>query len=139
MKSIKQHRSFCYYVSKFKPRCWFPHDAAHRVSRNSEIDEKYSVMKSIHYRSSCLLSQTNILRMEMDTERRHVVKNYLLVCLTVRTVQLHFFLNPKFQASSLLLRLYKLVCVRPGRKPKLLIFSCEGSVMTYGFVNCHHR
>ena len=28
-----------------------------------------------------------------------------------------FFLNPKFQASSLLLCLYRLVCVGPGRKP----------------------
>ena len=28
-----------------------------------------------------------------------------------------FFLNPKFQASSLLLCLYSSVCVRPGQKP----------------------
>ena len=28
-----------------------------------------------------------------------------------------FFLNPKFQASSLLLRLCSLICVRPVRKP----------------------
>ena len=37
-------------------------------------------------------------------------------------VQYLFFLNPKFQGSSLLLRLYRLVCVGPGRKPKLLVF-----------------
>ena len=28
-----------------------------------------------------------------------------------------YFLNPKVQASSLLLWMYSLVCVRPGRKP----------------------
>ena len=35
-------------------------------------------------------------------------------------------LNQKFQASSLLLRLYTLVYVGRGRKPKLLVFSWEG-------------
>ena len=38
-----------------------------------------------------------------------------------------FFLNPKFQASSLLLRLYMPVHVGPGRKPKLLVLSRTGS------------
>ena len=42
-------------------------------------------------------------------------------------VQCLFFLNLKFQVSSLLLGLYSLVCVGPGWKPKLLVFSCEGS------------
>ena len=41
-----------------------------------------------------------------------------------------FYLNPKFQGSSLLLRLYRLVCVRSGRKPKLLFFSCKGSILS---------
>ena len=34
--------------------------------------------------------------------------------------------NPRFQASSLLLRLYRPVCVGPGRKPTLFVFSCGG-------------
>ena len=34
-----------------------------------------------------------------------------------RIVHILFFLNPKFQASSLLLRLYRSVCVGPVRKP----------------------
>ena len=38
-----------------------------------------------------------------------------------------FFLNPEFQASSLLLRLYRSVCVRPGRKPRRPVFSRRGS------------
>ena len=33
-----------------------------------------------------------------------------------RVVQFLFFLNPKFQASNLLLRLYRPVCVTPGLK-----------------------
>ena len=35
-----------------------------------------------------------------------------------RIVQSLFFINPKFQASSHLLWLYRLVCVGPGQKPK---------------------
>ena len=42
-------------------------------------------------------------------------------------VQFLFFLKPKFQASSLLLGLYRLVCVRPGRKPQRPVFSRCGS------------
>ena len=34
-----------------------------------------------------------------------------------RIVQFLFYLNPKFQASSSFLRLYRPVCVGPGRKP----------------------
>ena len=40
-----------------------------------------------------------------------------------QTEQLLFFLNTKFQASSSLLCLYRLICVRPGRKPQRPIFS----------------
>ena len=42
-------------------------------------------------------------------------------------VQFLFFLNPKSQASSLLLCLFRLVCVRPGRKHKLLFSVHEAS------------
>ena len=38
-----------------------------------------------------------------------------------------FFLNPKFQASSHLLWLYRPFCVRPGRKPQRPVFSQRGS------------
>ena len=34
-----------------------------------------------------------------------------------RIVQFLFYFNPKFQASSSFLRLYRSVCVGPGRKP----------------------
>ena len=37
------------------------------------------------------------------------------------------FVKPKFQASSLLLVLYRPVCVGPGRKAELLVFSRTGS------------
>ena len=40
-------------------------------------------------------------------------------------VQSLFYLNTKFQASSLLEWLYRPVCVRPGPKPKLLVCSCK--------------
>ena len=48
------------------------------------------------------------------------------VC-TTRIVQFLLFLNPKFQASSLLLCLYRPVYDRSGRKPKFLVFSRTGS------------
>ena len=41
--------------------------------------------------------------------------------------QSFFFLNPKFQASSLLLRLYSPVCVGAGRNPNCWVFSCTSS------------
>ena len=46
---------------------------------------------------------------------------------TSQIVQFLFFLNPKFQASSLFLRLYRPVCVGPGRKSRRPVFSRRGS------------
>ena len=43
-------------------------------------------------------------------------------------VQFHLYLFPKFQASSLLC-LYRPLCVRPGRKPRRLVFSHRGSII----------
>ena len=39
------------------------------------------------------------------------------IVFATRIVQLLFYLNPKFQASSSFLCLYRPVCVRPVRKP----------------------
>ena len=44
-----------------------------------------------------------------------------------RIVQFLFYLNPKFQASSSFLSLYRPVCVGPGRKPRRPVFSRRGS------------
>ena len=44
-----------------------------------------------------------------------------------RIVYFLFFLYTKFQASSLLLRLYSPVCVGPGRKSRRPVFSSRGS------------
>ena len=43
------------------------------------------------------------------------------------TVQSLFYLNPKFQASSLPLWVYRLVFVRSGRKPRRQVLSQRGS------------
>ena len=53
-----------------------------------------------------------------------------------RIVQSLFYLNTKFQASSHLLWLYSLVCVRPGQKPRRPVFSERGSfnVLTSVFI-----
>ena len=42
-------------------------------------------------------------------------------------IQFRFFPHPKFPASTHLLWLYSPVCVGPGLKPKLLVFSSTGS------------
>ena len=46
-----------------------------------------------------------------------------------RIVQFLFYLNPKFQVSGHLLRLYSPVCVGPGRMPLRPVFSRRGSIM----------
>ena len=54
-----------------------------------------------------------------------------------KLVQYLFFLNPKFQGYSLLLRLYRPVCVGPGRNPILLVFSRAGSYLfNFASQNC---
>ena len=53
---------------------------------------------------------------------------------SIRVALFLFYLYPKFQAYSLMLSLYRLVCVGPGRKPILLVFSCTGSYIVYANV-----
>ena len=57
-------------------------------------------------------------------------------------VQFLYFRNPKFQASSHLLKLYSLVCVGPGEKPERL-FSHDAAhilslIVRYAPVICNH-
>ena len=62
-----------------------------------------------------------------------------------RIVQPLFYLNPKIQASSHLLYVYSLVCVRPGRKPRRPVFSQQGSyknkdqILQHIFETCHEK
>ena len=51
-------------------------------------------------------------------------------------VQSLYYLNPKFQASSHLLWLYRPVCVGPGRKPRRPVFSKRGSYKVASKLNC---
>ena len=50
-----------------------------------------------------------------------------LFSLYAQLVQFPCFLNPKSQAPSLNLRLYRLVCIGPGQKPQRTVFLCCGS------------
>ena len=61
-----------------------------------------------------------------DQLRRNGEADQRLVFAT-RIVQFLLCLYPKFQPSSLLLRLNRLVCVKPGRKPRRPGFSRRGS------------
>ena len=49
------------------------------------------------------------------------------LCFRYTNSTIHLLLKSEFQASSLLLRLYRPFCVEPGRSLKLLVFSCSGS------------
>ena len=62
-----------------------------------------------------------------DQIRSNCEADHCLCFFATLIVQILFFLNLKFQASSLLLRLHRLVCVRPGRKPRRPVFSCRSS------------
>ena len=54
---------------------------------------------------------------------------------TTRIVQFLLFLNPKFQASSLLLLLYRSVRVRPDRKPRRPVYSRRGSYISGVYIS----
>ena len=73
--------------------------------------------------------KTNNLHMRKPkTQISNCTADQRLCFFATRIVLFLFYLYPKFQASSFMLSLYSLVCVRPGRKPKLLVFSCTGSI-----------
>ena len=74
----------------------------------------------------------------MRKQRRRTAKLISAFVFANRIVQFLFFLYPKFQASSLLLRLYSPVCVGPGRKSRRPVFSRRGSYTTNGLAHCCH-
>ena len=72
----------------------------------------------------CLCENKGADQLRGDREADHAF------VFATRIVQF-LFLNPKFQASSLLLRLYSPVCVGPGRKSRRPVFSRRGSNCNY--------
>ena len=72
---------------------------------------------------------SNYVKTKAQTSLEVTAKLISAFVFATQIVQSLFFLDLKFQASSLLLLLYKLVCVGPGRKPKLLVFSRKGSIV----------
>ena len=56
-----------------------------------------------------------------------------------RIVQSFYFLNPKFQASSHFLWLYRPVCVGPGRKLRRPVFSERGSMKVKDSLHIVHQ
>ena len=65
--------------------------------------------------------------LHMRKQRRRSAKLISAFVFATRIVQSLFFLNTNFQASSHLLWLHSLVCVRPGQKPRRPVFSQRGS------------
>ena len=73
---------------------------------------------------------------DADQLRGVTAKLISVFVFATRIVQSLYFLNPKFQASCHLLRLYSLDCVGPGRKPRGLVFSERGSFAVVLHLNC---
>ena len=73
--------------------------------------------------------KTGFLPRRIQRRRSVTAKLISAFVFATRIVYFLFFLYPKFQASSLLLRLYSPVCVRPGRKPRRPVFSRRGSFL----------
>ena len=73
------------------------------------------------------ISQNNIWLYLLIDEPRHEKTGFLHMRKQRRRSASLYYLNPKFQASSHLLWLYRLVCVGPGRKPRRPVFSQRGS------------
>ena len=69
--------------------------------------------------------------LHMRKQRRRSAKLISAFVFATRIVQLLYFLNPKFQASSQLLCLYSPVCVRPVRKPHCLFSHETAHLMNY--------
>ena len=55
-----------------------------------------------------------------------------------RIVQFLLYLCPKFQDFNFLLRLYRLVCVAPGRNSRRSVFWGRGSFLSYTFQAMYH-
>ena len=95
----------------------------------------------VYYYVSNSLFAENMISLLMS---RHMGKPTICICenklvtaklisafvFATRIVHFLFFLNPKFQASSLLLCLYSSVCVRPVRKPHCW-FSHEAALIFF--------
>ena len=92
----------------------------------------YAVISEFLQRNmSCLMRKPTILKKaKTQTQISFAVIAKLISAFifATREVQSLLFLNPKFQASSCLLWLYRLVCVRPVKKPDCWI-SLEAAQM----------
>ena len=68
-----------------------------------------------------------------NQQSANVKPKALIRCATtaqlIRAFVFILYVSSKFQASSLLLWLYRLICVGPCRKPRLYVFCCGGSNM----------
>ena len=72
--------------------------------------------------SFCIFENKNA-----DQLRSNCAADQRICFLAIRIVQSLYYLNPKFQASSYRLWLYRSVYVRPGRKSRRPVFSQRGS------------
>ena len=108
----------------------FSHDMAQisQVIRKSDLCHMSLVMRKPAF-CICENKDADQLRGNREADQR--------LCFFARYIeQSLFYLNPKFQASSHLLWLYRPVCVGPGRKPRRPVFSQRGSYVNKD--NLHH-
>ena len=77
------------------------------------VSNKHCLSPFFHY--ELRHEKSAFLRMQKQ-RRRSAVRKHSTFVFATKIVQSVFFLNPKFQASSHLLWLYRLFCVGPGQK-----------------------
>ena len=121
------------YCTQIRPEC-LRYMMIIQAFRLQILQEKYYVQQQT-LQSNIISEQrhekTNILHMRKQRCRTAQLISPFVFAIWL--VQFLYYLYPKFQASSHLLWLYSLVCVRPGRKPRRPVFSQRGSYLFYCF------
>ena len=115
----------------FRTDCWYklhPSDFVSAVKLNVLAQQKAKEVYPLF--STPMLyepvhKKTNNL--QIRKQRRRSAVQFSVFVFATQKVQSLLSLNLKVQASTLLLLLYRPVCVRSRRKPKSLVFSCTSS------------
>ena len=95
-------------------------------------NEPYKLLHHTGHPCTCLFEpHRDIAKTKAQISFAVTAKLISAFVFATRIVQFLFYLNPKFQASSSFLSLYRPVFVGPGRKPRRPVFSRRGSFIPH--------
>ena len=106
-----------------QPKGSFSHDAAHTYKKYLKSTFSEPILLGAYYKSSVNFYLSRCIRKPTICICENKGADQLCGNCTARILKFLFFLNPKFPASSH----HSLIFVRPGPKPRLLVFSGKGS------------